>query len=263
MTRGGASGEVPGRGRLVVGRGGFLLRALPPVRRSLDQVAAHAAQWERRAAALLDGPRRGDPLWVVLGDSTAQGVGLALVDDGYVGRVRRLLEQRDGRPWQVLNLSRSGAVLADLLQVQLPRQRALAGLGWQPDLVTAVVGGNDLRTTPLDRLLAAVPELIAEVPDGTAVATFPQGLKPPIARVANALLLRLAAERGLPVVDLWRATAPPYRGKYADGLHPNAAGITDWVAAFADALGLPHEVDPPRPRHLAASTPAARPGTGG
>ena len=226
----------------MIGQGGFLLRALPPLRRSLDQVVAHAAEWERRNAALLADPSADGPLWAVLGDSTAQGVGLASVDEGYVGRVRRLLEQRDGR----LNLSRSGAVIADLLDVQLPRLSGLQGAGWRPDLVSAVAGGNDLRRTPLEQLLAAVPALIAAVPPGTVVATFPQGLKPARARAANAVLRRLAAERALPVVDLWRATAPPFRGKYADGLHPNAVGVTDWVAAFADALALPAELDPPR-----------------
>lgn len=229
----------------MVGRGAFLLRALPPLRRSLDQVVAHAAEWERRAAELLASAPGDDPLWVVLGDSTAQGVGLADPDDGYVGRVRRLLEQRDGHRWQVLNLSRSGALLGDLLDVQVPRLREL---GREPQLVSAVAGGNDLRKTPLDALLAVLPAFVGALPDGAVVATFPKGIRPAKAQAANALLLGLAAERDLPVVDLWAATGPPWRGKYADGLHPNAAGITDWVAAFARTLDLPAEVDPPRVR---------------
>lgn len=232
----------------MVGRGGFLLRAVPPLRRSLDQVVAHAAVWERRTQQLLAAGPVGDPLWAVLGDSTAQGVGLADVDRGYVGRVRALLEERDGRPWRVLNLSRSGAGLADLLQVQLPRLRALQDDGWEAALVTAVAGGNDLRRTPLATLLDRVTALTAAVPDGTAVSTFPQGIRPAVAAAANTHLLRLAAARGLPVVDVWAATAPPFRGKYADGLHPNAVGVTDWVAAFAGALDLPREADPPRRR---------------
>ncbi len=223
-----------------------LLRTVPAFRRSLEQVPAHAAEWERRGRELLGGPPTGDPLWVVLGDSAAQGVGLASVDDGYVGRVRALLERRAGRSWRVLNLSASGAVLRDVLHVQLPRLAELTGAGWRPDLVSAVVGANDLRRTPLPELLATLPRFVAAVPDGTVVATLPQGLRSARARPANALLTRLAAERSLPLVDLWAATAPPYRGKYADGLHPNAAGVTDWVAAFARALDLPGELDPPR-----------------
>jgi lysophospholipase L1-like esterase len=207
----------------------------------MDQVVSHAAEWERRGADVLAGGPAGPPLWVVLGDSVAQGVGVPRVEDGLVGRVQRLLERRDGAPWRVLNLSRSGAVVADLLQVQVPRLRELQAQGWRPELVTAVVGGNDLRRTPLPRLLEAVPALVAAVPAGTVLGTLPQGIRPPRARAANALLLRLAAERGLPVVDVWGATGPPWRGKYADGLHPNALGLADWVRAFAVALDLPPE----------------------
>ena len=89
-----------------------VLRLAPPLRRSLDQVPRHAAAWQ----AANDLARSGDgPLWVVLGDSTAQAIGVARgIEHGYVARVRRLLEQRDGHPWRVANLSRSGAVVADV-----------------------------------------------------------------------------------------------------------------------------------------------------
>ena len=217
-----------------------MLRLVPALRRSLDQVVSHAETWAQRNAALLASPGTG-PLWVVLGDSAAQGVGVADADAGYVGRVRRLLEARDGQPWQVLNLSRSGAVLADVLDDQLPRLRDQP----PPDLVTAAVGGNDLRRTPLARLLARLPELVDGLPEGAAVATLPRGLREARARQANALLVPLARARGLRVVDLWSVTGPPYRGKYADGLHPGPAGVTDWVRAFAAALDLPPEQDPP------------------
>ena len=232
----------------MVGRGEWVLRLVPPLRRSLDQVSAHRLEWDRRASELLAGEREGDPLWVVLGDSTAQAVGLADIKDGYVERVRRQLALRDGRPWRVLNVSRSGAVIADVLEVQLPRLADLAGLGWAPHLVTAVVGGNDLRKTPLPVLLEQLPQLVAAVPDGAVLATMPKGIKADKAVRANALLRDLAAERGLPLVDLWAATGPPWKGKYADGLHPNAAGVSDWVRAFVPVLGLPGEVDPPAVR---------------
>lgn len=213
-----------------------LLRLVPPLRRSLDQVPAYALQWEadNEQTRLADGP-----LWVVLGDSTAQAIGVARgIEHGYVGRVRRLLELRDGRPWRVLNLSRSGAVLAGVLGQQLPHLPTA-------ELVTCVVGGNDLRRTPLDRLLVDLRAVVAGLPAGAVLATMPRGLKEAKAVQVNAVLQELAAARRLPVADLWGRTGPPYRGKYADGLHPNEVGLTGWVRALSDALDLPPELDPP------------------
>ena len=102
----------------MVGRGEWVLRLVPPLRRSLDQVSAHRLEWDRRATELLAGEREGDPLWVVLGDSTAQAVGLADIEDGYVERVRRT-----GREADVI-----GNLLAQLAQPSLaagPRGRML------------------------------------------------------------------------------------------------------------------------------------------
>lgn len=214
-----------------------VLRLIPPFRRSLDQVPAYAEQWKaaNELARSSDGP-----LWVVLGDSTAQAIGVARgIEHGYVGRVRRLLELRDGSPWRVLNLSRSGAVLADVLADQLPLAPAGA------DLVTCVVGGNDLRRTPPDQLYADVRAVVTALPDGALMATMPRGLKEAKAVQVNALLRELAGDRTLTLADLWSWTGPPWRGKYADGLHPNEAGLTGWVRALSDAIGLPAEVDPP------------------
>lgn len=219
--------------------GSAALRAVPSLRRSMEQVRSHAEQWAAANAVALAGT---GPLWVVLGDSTAQAVGIARgIDHGYVGRVRRLLEQRDGTPWRVVNLSRSGAVLSEVLTQQLPRLAELPA----PDLVTCVAGGNDLRRTPLPQLLDDLRALVTALPAGTLVATLPRGLREGTATEANRLLRELAAARGLPVADLWARTGPPWRGKFADGLHPNEVGITDWVAALAEALDLTPETDPP------------------
>lgn len=68
------------------------------------------------------------PLWVVLGDSTAQGLGALTPDGGYVGQVLGELRLRTGQPWRVLNLSTSGALIRDVLGGQLPRVPATAAL---------------------------------------------------------------------------------------------------------------------------------------
>jgi lysophospholipase L1-like esterase len=36
--------------------------------------------------------------------------------------------------------------------------------------------------------------------------------------------------------DVREHTAPPYRGLYADGFHPNDRGYAQWVAALSAAL---------------------------
>lgn len=82
----------------------------------------------------------GGTLYVALGDSTAQGIGASGPERGYVGLVAQRLAVATGRPVQVLNLSRSGARVHDVVTEQLPR---LAGLS--PDLVTVAVGANDLK----------------------------------------------------------------------------------------------------------------------
>jgi hypothetical protein len=51
-----------------------------------------------------------DPLWVVLGDSTAQGLGAPGPYGGYVGQALRQLRRATGQHWRVLNLSVSGAL---------------------------------------------------------------------------------------------------------------------------------------------------------
>ncbi|MGH9277172.1 MAG: SGNH/GDSL hydrolase family protein [Acidimicrobiales bacterium] len=203
---------------------------VPGVRTVHRQVAAYARLWvEANSAALLaDGP-----LWVVLGDSTAQGIGAPSYDQGYVGQLHRRL----GAEWRVLNVSRSGARVAEVLDVQVPH---LDALDPPPALVTVAIGANDLYPTPLDDLLAGLRELMRRLPDGSVVATLPQGIKPQKAMAANDVIRAEAPATGLRVADVWARTGPPWRGKFAaDRFHPGALGYTDWSEAFALALGLP------------------------
>ncbi len=197
------------------------------------QVEPYALAWREanRIAEQADGP-----LWAVLGDSAAQGVGAASHDAGYVGQLRGRLERRDGTPWRVANLSRSGARAADVLATQLP---ALEALPAGPALVTCAVGGNDLLRTPLGQLIATMRQLLAGLPDGAVIATLPQGLGRRRTQRVNAVIRQEAPAAGLRIADVWARTGPPWQGKYANDLfHPNAVGYADWAAAFADVLEL-------------------------
>src|SRR5687768_8103066 len=143
-------------------------------RRSFDQVEAYAAAWEKANAAALEADGK---LWVVLGDSAAQGVGASAHDRGWVG----LVHARLGPQWRVLNLSRSGARTREVVDEQLPRGLALA-----PDLLTAVVGGNDALRTPLERWSRDAADLVAALPPGAVVSTVARGVFERKTRVVNA-----------------------------------------------------------------------------
>ena len=207
-----------------------VLGRLSPFRRTAAQVDAYAAAW---SAANETARGAAGPLWVVLGDSAAQGVGASTHLSGYVGVVLGRLQDADGRPWRVLNLSRSGARTREVVDVQWP---AASGLG--ADLVTAVVGGNDAVHTPEPEWLRDAEALCAALPAGAVVATCPRGVVERKAQRVNAVVRARADERGLRVADLWAHTGPPYRGLYADGFHPNDRGYLQWADALSEAIGL-------------------------
>lgn len=204
---------------------------LPGVRQVHAQVAVFARAWEAANDTAL---RSTGPLWVVLGDSTAQGIGAPAYDQGYVGQLRTALDEHSSTPWRVLNLSRSGARAADVVATQLPRLDALAT---PPQLVTCAVGANDMFRTPLPELSATLREIIRRLPDGALIATVPQGLRANRAVAANDVIRAEAPAAGLIVADVWAHTAPPWHGKLgADGFHPGIIGYADWARAFAEAL---------------------------
>lgn len=212
---------------------GWLARAaLPGLRRVHAQVAAYARAWDEANALSLAGT---GALWVVLGDSTAQAIGAPAYKQGYVGQLREWLEERSGTPWRVLNLSKSGAKVADVVASQLPR---LEALDVPPELVTCAIGANDLvARTPPDRFDADLRTIMDRLPEGSVIATVPQGLRPARAAAVNDLIRSEAPAAGLAVADVWAHTRPPWRGKFAaDGFHPGALGYADWARAFTEAL---------------------------
>ena len=205
---------------------------LPGVRKVHAQVARYAAEWEKANGAALAGA---GPLWVVLGDSTAQGIGAPSWEEGYVGQLKRALDDGSEHSWRVVNLSRSGARTDDVLERQLP---ALAALAPPADLVTCAIGANDIiRRVPVAELEARLRAIIARLPERAIIATLPQGLGPERTETVNRLIRTEAPAAGLVVADVWARTGPPWHGKYAeDRFHPGALGYADWAAAFADVL---------------------------
>ncbi len=194
------------------------------------QVAAYAAEWETSNAEALAAE---GPLWVALGDSTAQGIGTSARQHGYVLRLLEWLRSVRDPAFRVVNLSRTGALVGDVVDEQLPRLAALPA----PALVTCAAGANDLLRRR-HTLIADLRTLAAALPAGSVLATLPQGVRARDARRANAVVREAAAAHDLVVADVWAATGPPWRGRFSrDGFHPNDLGYEGWVDAFAEALG--------------------------
>jgi acyl-CoA thioesterase-1 len=183
-----------------------------------------------------------DPLWVVLGDSTAQGLGAPGPRHGYVGQTLQELRRTSGRPWQVLNLSVSGGLTRDVAAGQLP---LLNDLGAQPDLVTCGAGVNDILFSPPGRVFADLRALLAAVPDSTVMLDLPllAGFWGIVGRISvpyitrmNRIISEVSAERQLRVAEVSRHFTPPWPGKFSvDNFHPSQDGYRDWSRALLQA----------------------------
>ncbi|MFI7064769.1 SGNH/GDSL hydrolase family protein [Kribbella sp. NPDC050124] len=200
------------------------------------QARTYADFWRRQneQALAADGP-----LWVVLGDSTAQGLGASSPLHGYVGQVLNAL-RRTGQPWRVLNLSRSGAQTRHVLDDQLP---LIEGL--RADLVTCGIGNNDILATPPRRFRTHLGSVIGRLPSSSVVMdlTVPDrfwrvgGVCSPYVTGINQFISTTATGRGLTVAEVSRHARPPWRGLLAaDSFHPNNLGYRRHADALLAAL---------------------------
>ncbi|HEY6496569.1 MAG TPA: SGNH/GDSL hydrolase family protein [Trebonia sp.] len=200
----------------------------------------NAGVLSRRDLSLRNGAEA-DPLWVVLGDSTAQGLGAPGPYGGYVGQTLQQLRRSTGRQWRVLNLSVSGALMRDVVAEQLPRLE-----GRQPDLVTCGAGANDILFSAPGKLFSDLRALLAAVPEDTVMLDLPLlsgfwGIVghmsvPYISRI-NRVIREVATERSLRVAEVSRHFIPPWSGKFSvDNFHPSQDGYRDWSRALVEAL---------------------------
>jgi lysophospholipase L1-like esterase len=198
-----------------------------------DSIPVNSDWWREQRA------REGDLLYVALGDSAAQGIGASRPGRSYVGQLATRLRETTGRTVRVVNLAVSGATVGLALRDQLPRLRAL-----DPDILTVSVGANDVADWDPARFEREYRELLAALPDHAIVADLPSFYVLPGRRAVaegNRIIERLAAERGLRVVDLHRRThrqggwgmTTQFAG---DLFHPNDRGYRVWADAFWPAV---------------------------
>lgn len=204
------------------------------VRTSTGQVDAYAEHWDAHNALVRErllGTR--DRWWVVLGDSTAQGVGATTPDGGWAGQ---LMASR-GVAW--FNLSVSGATTRDLVEIQLG---VLAGLTRElgaPELALVAVGANDVFRSPRPMLFRRAVAAISAAfePGRSVIATVPQAPFSMMGAMANSAVRGAAQRRNHAVADVNERYRAPYRGMVApDRFHPNERGYAAWAAAFEAAI---------------------------
>ncbi|EME60954.1 SGNH/GDSL hydrolase family protein [Amycolatopsis decaplanina] len=196
---------------------------VPGVGRVRAQKIPFALAWSEANQAALSSDR---PLWVALGDSMTQGIGARTITGGWVPR----LNTRVGGRFAVVNLSTSGARVADVLGDQLPRMLTLPSA---PALVTVLIGANDMLTPARRRGVEnRFAELLDRLPAGrSVVASLPHGNA--TANAVNALLDTAGARGRIQVADMRGPALGPLRGSLAeDWFHPNDVGYARIAGIF-------------------------------
>lgn len=198
------------------------------------------------------GSGAGAPLrFVVLGDSTAAGVGAGDPSHAYPEVVAARLGLDGGRPVILIDLGVSGARVHDVLEDQVPK-----AVTARPDVVFVGIGANDV--THLTRLssvrvdMAAViarlratgaSVVVAGAPDMRAAA-FPEPLRTLTGwrgRQVEAQIEASAREAGVAVVPLAARTGDlfaedPDRYYSTDRFHPGPQGYRAWADAITPVI---------------------------
>ena len=186
---------------------------------------------------------------LVLGDSTAAGVGAETQDDALPGNLARELSAHSGRGIQWRAMGENGATARDLIERYLEAATAQSF-----DVIFLTIGANDalgIRSrgafsrdirTLLERLRAASPEaiiLVSSLPAFTRFELLPNPLR------WNLYLHSMSLEDGARSVVAHTPGAhmspppPPYTDGFfaTDLFHPSASGYRDWARfAVEDAV---------------------------
>jgi lysophospholipase L1-like esterase len=197
------------------------------------------------------GPRDGRPLtFVVLGDSTAAGLGAGSAEHAYA----TVLSERLGRRgWKIdlLAHGESGARVKDVLVEQTP-----IAVRAEADLVFVGIGANDAThltsldrieedmAATLDRLLGTGATVVVAGPPDMRAHAWLEPLRSLVGwrgRQVAAAIEDVAVERGVPVVPLAELAGPyfasnPEDAYASDDFHPGPGGYRAWADAIFPVL---------------------------
>jgi lysophospholipase L1-like esterase len=212
--------------------------------RLAQTLPVHSAWWREHAK------KEGELLYVVVGDSAAQGIGASKPHRGYVGTIAAHLRTTTGRSVRVVNLSVSGARLREALEVQVPKLKRL-----NPDVITVSIGANDIADFDDIRFDKELRQLADALPPHAIVADLPSfffGEAEKRVRIANAIVHQVVGEHGFTLAPLYRATRRQGAARVAlnqasaDFFHPNDRGYRVWASAFLPLIDRAVEALPTR-----------------
>jgi lysophospholipase L1-like esterase len=225
---------------IAVAQGPVVLTQGRRLRRTTPHLPDAARPWEGEL------PGR-DPLrLLVLGDSTAAGVGAATQREALPGRLADALHARTGRGIRWRAVGQNGATARDIVQRYLED-----ALSEPADLLFLTIGANDAMTMrgagafrrDVRRILTAFS---AANPDATVLMStlpvfgrfrlLPEPLRTALFRHALALEAAAVAEIGRDPRRIISTDPPPYAGDFwaADEFHPGPSGYRDWAEWAVD-----------------------------
>jgi lysophospholipase L1-like esterase len=196
-------------------------------------------------------PTDGDPYTVVvLGDSTAQGIGADSPEETFGALVARRLAG-EGTAVRFVNLGVSGATAGEVLAGQVPRVPAL-----EPDLVLLSVGANDVTSwRAADEYAWTMREIVGRLRETgarLAVLNVPAIVSVPLlplpvrwaldvrTREYNARLRELRREIGFTLVPIYEDTREAFERDRthfaADEYHPSSKGYALWADVIRAAV---------------------------
>jgi acyl-CoA thioesterase-1 len=178
-------------------------------------------------------------VYVALGDSAAQGIGASTPDASYVKILAASMKSHTGKQVRIVNLSKTGAKIQDLIAEQLPKLKAL-----RPDIVTIDIGANDIvqGTSQADmsrgyevitRAISPYQVIFANLPD------FMWGTQQRNTTEINKTIVKLCHQYGLKLADLHQATHQKMWSLNefaADGFHPSNDGHRTWARSFNSGI---------------------------
>lgn len=203
----------------------------------LRSVGGYRSYWQKEAAKT---PPAGALTYIAMGDSTAQGIGASSPRRGYVGLVAASLARESGKPVHVINISVSGAKVADAIKTQLSQLATLPKASY----VTIEIGANDMSVYDETKFRQEFSDLLGQLPADTYVSNVPsfrggrQGSLDKNAQAANRVIAELTLNQpNLRFVDLYAATSQQNLTHFgADLFHPSNKGYKNWERAFTQEI---------------------------